>query len=127
MKKAALEPFQQQNLLVKQVYGRDDKEQIARAFAAERGITEGGCVRSERDGDGAYIPALQDGHGDPPLAGPVFSTSDATGTFVAVFEKAPQAASGRVVLNTVTFWTPILFGEKWAKYDFRDGSAQACR
>lgn len=41
VKKAALQPFQQQNLLVKHVYGRDDKEQIARAFAAERGITEG--------------------------------------------------------------------------------------
>ncbi len=41
VKKAALEPFQQQNLLVKHVYGRDDKEQIARALAAERGITAG--------------------------------------------------------------------------------------
>lgn len=41
VKKAALEPFQQQNLPVKYVYGRDDKEQIARALAAERGIAEG--------------------------------------------------------------------------------------
>jgi hypothetical protein len=41
VKKAALEPFQQQNLLVKYVYSRDEKEKIARAFAAERGITEG--------------------------------------------------------------------------------------
>jgi hypothetical protein len=41
VKKAALEPFQQQNLPVKYVYGRDDKEQIARALAAERGIGEG--------------------------------------------------------------------------------------
>jgi hypothetical protein len=41
VKKAALEPFHRQNLLVKHVYGRDDKEQIARAFAAEQGITEG--------------------------------------------------------------------------------------
>ena len=41
VKKAALESFQQQNLPVKYVHGRDDKEQIARAFAAERGITEG--------------------------------------------------------------------------------------
>ncbi len=41
VKKAALEPFQRQKLLVKHVYGRDDKEQIARAFAAERGLTEG--------------------------------------------------------------------------------------
>jgi len=41
VRKAALAPFQQQGLLMKHVYGRDDKEQIARAFAAERGITEG--------------------------------------------------------------------------------------
>lgn len=41
LKEAVLEPFQQQKLLVKHVYGRDDKDQIARAFAAERGITEG--------------------------------------------------------------------------------------
>src|SRR6059058_5766991 len=41
VKKAALEPFQQQNLPVQFVYGRDDKEQIARALAAERAITEG--------------------------------------------------------------------------------------
>jgi hypothetical protein len=41
VKKAALEPFQQQNLPVKYVYGRDDKEQIARALAAAQGITEG--------------------------------------------------------------------------------------
>jgi hypothetical protein len=41
IKKAALEPFQRQKLLVKHVYGRDDKEQIARAFAAEKGIAEG--------------------------------------------------------------------------------------
>ena len=41
VKKAALEPFQQQKLLVKHVYGGDGKEQVARAFAAERGITEG--------------------------------------------------------------------------------------
>ena len=41
VKKAALAPLQQQNLLVQHVYGKDDKEQIARAFAAERRITEG--------------------------------------------------------------------------------------
>ena len=41
VKKAALEPFQQQNLPVKYVYGCEDKDKIARAFAAERGITEG--------------------------------------------------------------------------------------
>ena len=41
LKEAVLQPFQQQKLLVKYVYGRDDKDQIARAFAAERGITEG--------------------------------------------------------------------------------------
>src|ERR1035438_8211747 len=41
VKQAALAPFKQQNLLVQHVYGKDDKEQIARAFAAERGITEG--------------------------------------------------------------------------------------
>ncbi len=39
-KKAALEPVQQQNLPVQYVYGRDEKEQIARAFAADRGITQ---------------------------------------------------------------------------------------
>jgi hypothetical protein len=36
VKKASLAPFQQQGLLVKHVYGRDDKEQIARAVAIER-------------------------------------------------------------------------------------------
>jgi hypothetical protein len=41
IKKAAVEPFQRRNLLVKHVYGRDDKEKIARAFAAEKGLTEG--------------------------------------------------------------------------------------
>src|SRR5260370_3629981 len=41
VKKAALAPLQQQNLLVRHVYGCDDKESIARASAAERGITEG--------------------------------------------------------------------------------------
>lgn len=41
VRKAALEPFQRQNLLVKHVYGGDDKEKIARAYAAERGLTEG--------------------------------------------------------------------------------------
>jgi hypothetical protein len=41
VKKAAVEPFQRQDLLVKHVYGGDDKEKIARAYAAERGITEG--------------------------------------------------------------------------------------
>jgi hypothetical protein len=41
VKKAALAPFQEQNLLVKHVYGCDDKEEIARAFASERRITEG--------------------------------------------------------------------------------------
>ena len=41
IKKAALETFKRQNLLVKHVYGGDDKEQLARAFAAEKGITEG--------------------------------------------------------------------------------------
>ena len=41
IKKAAVEPFQRQNLLVKHVFGRDDKEKIARAFAAKRGLTEG--------------------------------------------------------------------------------------
>src|SRR5437016_4403361 len=41
VKKAALAPFHEQKLLVRHVYGRDDKEAIARAFAAERRITEG--------------------------------------------------------------------------------------
>jgi hypothetical protein len=41
VKKAALEPFQKQNLLVKFVRGVDDKEKIARAYAAEKGITQG--------------------------------------------------------------------------------------
>jgi len=41
VKKASLGPFQQHGLLVKHVYGRDDKEQIARAVAIERGITAG--------------------------------------------------------------------------------------
>jgi hypothetical protein len=41
VKKAALAPLQQQKLLVQHVYGKDDKEQIARAFAVERHITEG--------------------------------------------------------------------------------------
>ncbi len=41
LKEAVLEPFLQHKLLVKHVYGREDKDQIARAFAAERGITEG--------------------------------------------------------------------------------------
>jgi len=41
VKKAALEPFERQKLLVTHVHGRDDKEQIARAFAAERGLTAG--------------------------------------------------------------------------------------
>ena len=45
VKQAALAPFQQQNLPVQYVYGRDDKEQIARALAADRGITEGMCAR----------------------------------------------------------------------------------
>jgi hypothetical protein len=36
VKKAALAPFQQQGLLVRHVHGGDDKEAIARAFAAER-------------------------------------------------------------------------------------------
>ena len=45
VKKAALAPFQEQNPPVKHVYGCDDKEKIARAFAAERRITEGdGCA-----------------------------------------------------------------------------------
>jgi hypothetical protein len=33
--------FRRQNLPEKYVYGEDDKEKIARAFAAERGIAEG--------------------------------------------------------------------------------------
>jgi hypothetical protein len=41
VKKASLAPFQQQGLPVKHVYARDDKEQIARAVASERGITTG--------------------------------------------------------------------------------------
>lgn len=41
VKQAALAPFKQQNLLVQHVYGGDDKESIARAFAAEKGIAEG--------------------------------------------------------------------------------------
>jgi hypothetical protein len=41
VKTAALEPFERQDLPVKYVYGRDDKEQIARGFASERKITEG--------------------------------------------------------------------------------------
>ena len=64
IKKAAVEPFQRQNLLVKHVFGRDDKEKIARAFAAEKGLTEGD-VCAQRHGDGSHFSALQDGHGDP--------------------------------------------------------------
>jgi hypothetical protein len=41
IKKAALAPFQEQGLPAKYIYGSDDKEKIARGFAAERGITEG--------------------------------------------------------------------------------------
>lgn len=41
VKKAAVAPFEQQNLLVKHVHGSQDKDAIARAFAAERRITEG--------------------------------------------------------------------------------------
>ena len=43
VKKASLVlvPFQQQSLLVRHVQGGDDKEAIARAFAAERNITGG--------------------------------------------------------------------------------------
>jgi len=41
LKKLVVEPFQQQNLLVRHVFGRDDKDKIARAFAAEKGIREG--------------------------------------------------------------------------------------
>ena len=41
LKKVVLQPFQQQNLLVKHVFGSDDKDKIARAFAAKRGIQEG--------------------------------------------------------------------------------------
>ena len=41
VKHAALAPFQQQGLPVKHVFGSDDKEKLARAFAAERHITEG--------------------------------------------------------------------------------------
>jgi len=41
VKKTVLAPLKQQNLLVKHVYGKDDKEAMARAFAAERHITEG--------------------------------------------------------------------------------------
>jgi hypothetical protein len=38
---ATLEPFQRQNLPVQRVFSGDDKEQIARSFAAERKITQG--------------------------------------------------------------------------------------
>ena len=41
VKKAVLAPLKQQNLLAKHMYGKDDKEAVARAFAAERHITEG--------------------------------------------------------------------------------------
>ena len=41
VKKAALEPFEKQNLLVKFVRGADDKDKIARAYAAEKSITQG--------------------------------------------------------------------------------------
>ena len=46
MQNSSLAPFQQQGLLVKHVYGRDDKEQIARAVAIERGITAGDVCAS---------------------------------------------------------------------------------
>ena len=61
VKKASLAPFQQQGLLVKHVYGRDDKEQIARAVAMERGITAGDVCAH---GDGPHLPARQDPDGD---------------------------------------------------------------
>ena len=41
VKQAALAPFQQQGLPVKHVFGSDNKENLARAFAAERHVTEG--------------------------------------------------------------------------------------
>ena len=57
VKKAALSPFQQQNLLVKHVHSRDDKETIARAFAEERCITEGDvCAFSAME----MAPTFQD-------------------------------------------------------------------
>src|ERR1700674_1803001 len=50
IRKAALAPFQEQDLLVKHIFSRDDKEAIARAFAAERGITEGDvCALTVRE------------------------------------------------------------------------------
>ena len=50
VKKASLAPIQQQGLLVKHVYGRDDKEQLARAVAAARGITGGDvCALTTRE------------------------------------------------------------------------------
>ena len=41
VRKAATAPFEQQELLVKYVYGNEDKDAIARAYASQRGITEG--------------------------------------------------------------------------------------
>ena len=41
VKKAALAPLLRQNLLVRHVHGRDDKEALARAFAVEKGIRQG--------------------------------------------------------------------------------------
>jgi hypothetical protein len=41
VRKAATAPFEQQKLLVKYVYGNEDKDAIARAAASERGISEG--------------------------------------------------------------------------------------
>ena len=45
VKKAALDPFKQQKLLVQHVYGCDDKEQIARAFAANEALPRGMYAR----------------------------------------------------------------------------------
>jgi hypothetical protein len=69
-KKASLAPFQQQGLLVKYVYGREDKELIARAVAAERGITQWGCVRLDHHGDGPHLSAREDPDGDASPAVP---------------------------------------------------------
>jgi len=41
LKKAILKPLQQQNVIVRHLFGKDDKEELARAIAAERGIVQG--------------------------------------------------------------------------------------
>jgi hypothetical protein len=64
VKKTALAPFQEQNPLVKHVYGSDDKEKIARAFTSERHITEGDVCALTAMEIAPHVSALPEGDGD---------------------------------------------------------------